>query len=144
MKASDKQRVEWVKGEIQSYYNSEEIRQALEEKIQILDNRFEYHSPKFTDIHYSAPTLDERLANYIVTKDELLEQVEGLEKNKKRVEKVLSLLTEKDKESIEAIYSKKRTWIDESIQRDMTIWELRGHLERELLYAVNEMIGDIR
>ena len=50
MKASDKQRVEWVKGEIQSYYNSEEIRQALEEKIQILDNRFEYHSPKFTDI----------------------------------------------------------------------------------------------
>ena len=111
MDKSDKQRVEWVKGEIQAYYNSEEIRKTIEEKIKVLENRFEYHSPKFTDIHYSAPTLDERLANYIVTKDELLEQVEGLEKNKKRVEKVLSLLTEKDKESIEAIYSKKRTWI---------------------------------
>ncbi len=144
MRQSDRQRVEWIKAEIESYYNSEEIRKAIEEKIKVLENRFEYHSPSLTDIHYAAPSLDERLAGYIVTKDQLLEQLEGLEANKKRVEKVLSFLTEKDRESITAIYSKKRTIIEESIQRDMTIWELRGHIQRELLYAVNELIGDIR
>ena len=143
-RVSDRKKVEWIKGELTSYFTSAEIRKALEERITVLENRFEYHSPKLTDIHYASQSLDERLASYVVSKDELLEQLNGLETNRKRVEKVLSFLTDADKESITAIYSKKRTWIDESIQRDMTIWELRGHLDRELLYAVNEYIGDIR
>lgn len=131
-------KVKWFKKELESYLNQEEIRKSINEKLEMLTGQFEPHSKQWTGIHYTSEDSDTKLANYVDKKKELEKELEVLDYQQARVNKILGYMPQWIAKDILRIYTGKETY--ENLANNMNISKtyVKRIYDSEMAKAIQE------
>lgn len=112
-------KVKWFKKELESCLNQDKVRKTINEKLEMLTGQFEPHSKQWTGIHYASEDSDTKLANYVDKKKELEKELEVLDYQQARVNKIMSFMPQWIAKDIRRIYTGKETY--ENLANNMNI-----------------------
>ena len=144
MKADDRKMVNWYKAQLKSYICSEPVRQKIESRLSELDNLLNYHSPPLSsDVHGSAKTHDQKLADYITKRDRFIAQLKSFQEEQKVVEAILNLIPEDTRNMILRVHRGKRTIEGEAVRAGMSKNNIQQEIDREILRAVKEYLNTV-
>lgn len=88
MKQREQDRVNEYKNEYKAYLLQEDRLKELNDKIEVLDNQFNAHSPALSSAHITGKTRDQRLAEYLTRKSKLEKERSHIEAMRNRIEDV--------------------------------------------------------
>jgi hypothetical protein len=138
MNNENRKRVRWFKNELSSIDYSDSIIADLEEKLVVLDNRFEAHSPKTNGIHNtSASDRDQQLLDYTEKRNDILAQLQKEKTKKNQVEGILSLIPSEYVKMITDTSAQKVTWECEAMRKGLSRKALCCKIDRAILEAMN-------
>lgn len=142
MRTDDRAMVNWFKGELRSYLNSQKVLENLERRIQTLDNKLEYHSPDLSgNPHGSSATHDEQLANYVTLRDRFMKQYDSIKARQEAVESILSAIPESERRIIIRISKGITTMESEGRKIYRSKNEIQGMIDRAILKAVKKYLA---
>lgn len=136
-------KVKWFKKELESSLHQSSMRKSLNEKIEMLQSQFEPHSKSWDSLHYATQESDEKLANYIDKKKELEKEIEVLDYQKARVDKIMSYLPTWIRIDIIHIYTSKVTYENLAIAMNASKTYIKKMFDSELLKAIESYENDI-
>jgi hypothetical protein len=142
MRNDDRAMVNWFKGELRSYLNSQKVLENLERRIQTLDNKLEYHSPDLSgNPHGNSAPHDEQLANYITMRDRFMKQYDSNKARQEAVESILSAIPESESRIIIRISKGITTMESEGRKIYRSKNEIQGMIDRSILKAVKKYLA---
>ncbi len=143
MKDNELQLVRWFKNELSASISNGNIVDELKERLMILDNQFDTHSPSMSGIHYTPQEKDSQLLKYTVKREAILNQLKKEEVRGKQVQAILSLMPEDKRKTITDIYSKKVTWEQAAFKAEMTRKGLNKQLNKTIKQAVDNYFENL-
>jgi hypothetical protein len=119
--------VSWFKGELRSYCKDKYRVRQLEKKIELLESRFNVHSPNLDGVPVTPTDHDQRLAEYITEKEKYERELSVIREKRKTVERILDLIDDDVRKAMIDVYSGNRSAVYWSYAMHLS---LRGFYNR--------------
>lgn len=130
-------KINQFKHEYSAYLTYDESLSELRERLYELDCAMDIHSPNMSGIHYAPVSRDERLADYVTKRETILSEISRLEKEQKRINGILNRMNPVDRKNFEAVYHRRSTYNELSLQQYRSPRQLRRDVDRELFRVLS-------
>lgn len=134
----DAGKVKWFKKELESYLNQTEIRKSINNRLEMLTNQFEPHSKQWSGVHYASDDSDSKLAVYVDKKKELEKELEVLDYQQTRVQKILSFMPQWIANDILRVYTGKETYEDLANNMNISKTYVKKIYDSEMAKAITK------
>lgn len=125
------------KYEYSAYLTYDERLSELRERLYELDCAMDIHSPNMSGVHYAPVSRDERLANYVTKREAITTEIARIEREQKRISKILSLMNQEERKNFEDVYHRRSSYNELSLKQYRSPRQLRRDVDREILRALS-------
>lgn len=142
MKNRKLRKIRQFKAEYSAYLGYPDQLAELQEMLYELDCSMNVKSPNMSGIRYAPRSHDERLAEFVTKRENIVKEINRIEREQNRIAHILSLMSPVERKNFEDVFHRKTTYMKLADGQYRSEKSLRRDVDREIYSALMKAEGE--